>query len=143
MNIYETIELIRSQLEAGLNNDADLLFGYKVVTDPYSSLSKLVPLILIEADRTEFVNAEYGTPVAQDHHLSFTIFESAQKADFDSYKKNVNEAVKKLIDKLISINDYRVSKLIPTELSHAEAVIDSLKVTGIVLGVRVRTNWED
>ncbi|MFO7446215.1 MAG: hypothetical protein R6W90_07595 [Ignavibacteriaceae bacterium] len=144
MNIYETIDLIRIKLEEGKHNQSDLLFGYNIVIDPYSDLSKKIPLVLIEADRTEFyTHSEYGTPVAMDHYLSLTVFESAQKNEFEDYKPKVNIFVKNLVNKLMMIDDYRISKLIPEELSHNEAQIGSLKVTGVVIGIKVRTDWED
>jgi hypothetical protein len=143
MNLYETIDFIKTELEKGKNDRDDLLFGYKIITDPYADLAKNIPLLLIEGERTEFFNtAEYGTPTDLDHVLSFTVFESA-KGEHKDYKSKINVFAKNLINKLISIDDYRIRKCRPQGMSHAEMIIDSLKVTGIVIEIKIRTDWED
>jgi hypothetical protein len=143
MNLYETIDFIKTELEKGKNDRDDLLFGYNIITDPWADLSKNVPLLLIDGERTEFFNrAEYGTPTDLDHVLTFTMFESA-KGRYDEYKPKINVFAKNLIDKLISIDDHRIRKCVPQGMSHAEMIIDSLKVTGIVIEIKIRTDWED
>lgn len=143
MNLYETVGLIRNKLEEGKDNLNDLLFGYNIVVDPYLDLSKLVPLILIEGDRTEYITSEYGDPAALEQNLSLTIFESAQKESYENYKSKIYGTEKKLIKKLMTIDDIMVRRIVPGESTQSEIMLGSLKATGIVLGIKIRTNWED
>ena len=143
MNIYETTELIRTKLMDGNENESDLLFGINIEEDPYKNLSARVPFILIESDRTEFVNAEQGFIVTQDHYLALTCVVQAQSKEFTDYKGNVNQLVKNTIDKLSDITHENIQKIIPNELSHSELMIGSLKTSAVIITVIVKTYWED
>ena len=144
MNIYETIDLLKVELTEGNNVSTDLLYKVKIETNPYSDLSKKVPFVLIEADRTEFTNAEgYGHVVNQDHLLDLTCVVEAQNREFTKYKPDVNQLVKKTINKLMTIEHDDIQKIIPMELSHSELTIGALKTSAIIITVKVRTYWED
>ena len=143
MNIYETSEIIKAGLMNGTENESDLLYGVNVEVDPYRNLSARVPFVLIESDRTEFVNAEQGFVVTQDHYFSLSCVVQAQSKEFIDYKNNVNALVKNVIDKMLDITDENIQKIVPVELGHAEMMIGSLKTSAVVITVMVRTYWED
>jgi hypothetical protein len=143
MNIYETIDFIKTELEKGKNDKDDLLFGYNIITDPWTELSKKVPCLLIDGERTEFFNkAEYGTPTDLDHVLTFSMFIKAD-GNYSDYKSKINVFAKNLIDKMLTIDDYRIRKVVPQGMSHAEMELGAMKVTGIVIEIKIRTDWED
>lgn len=144
MTIYETLDLIKTGLTTGNTVSTDLLYKVNVETDPYSDLSKQVPFVLIEADKTEFTNGDgYGDVVNQDHLFSLTCVVEAQNRGFDTYKQDVNQLVKKTINKLMTITHDDIQKIIPTDMSHSELLIGALKTSAIIITVRVRTYWED
>jgi hypothetical protein len=143
MNIYETIELLKEKLEEEKYFTANLNVSYKIISDPYCDLSRFIPLVLIKAEKTKLQTSEYGIPVSQDHFISISIFESAQKSSYETYKSNINVVSREIINNLLSIDDIRIRKIIPVEMAHNEAEIDSVRCTGIVIRITVRTNWED
>jgi hypothetical protein len=143
MNIYETIEVLKTKLEEDQYFTSDLQVSYKIITDPYCDLSRLIPLILIKAEKTELLTSEFGVPFSQDHYLTISIFESAQKERYEVYKNNINTVAEKITNRLVSIDDTRIRRIIPFKIVHNETETDSVRCTGINLGVKVRTNWED
>ena len=143
MNIYESIELLKTKLTEGNKSPDDLLYKVNVLIDPESDFTNLFPLVLIEAERTDFINAAPGQVVNQDHVLSITCIESAHTEDFPAYKSKVNQIARNTINKLMTIQDDNIQKIIPAELSHSEIMISSLKTSAVVIEVKIRTYWED
>jgi len=144
MTIEETAELIKVKLNENTKNSSDLLYDVKISTDPYEPITdEDLPLVLIETDKTEFENAEQGHVVRQNHLLTATCLVLAQDIEHQEYKKEVNQLVKKTITKLMTIVDNNIHKIIPQDLSHSELTIGSLKVSGIIIGIKVSTYWED
>lgn len=144
MTIEETAELIKVKLNENTKSSSDLLYDVKISTDPYEPITdEDLPLVLIEADKTEFENAEQGHVVRQNHLLTLTCIVIAQNVEHSDYKKEVNRLTKNTITKLMTIVDNNIHKIIPQDLSHSELTIGSLKVSGIIVGVKVTTYWED
>jgi len=143
MDIYNTIDLIKTKLEEGNTGSGDLLFGVKVITDPYAELTKSVPLILLEAEKTEFQNSSQGFVVNQEHLITLSCIVSAQNLLFDRYKSAVNILARNAIEKLHLINDYKIQKIIPVEQMHSEIMMGSLKSTIVIISIKVQTYWED
>jgi len=143
MNIFETIALLKTKLETGITNSSDLMYGYKVSYDPYEKLEDKIPVVLLEADRTELLLSKYGDPYSQDHYISATAFVRAQTSAISVYKPEINLFVKNMINKLMTIDDVKIGKLMPTEFAHMETFIGSLKVSGITVTLKVNTMWED
>jgi hypothetical protein len=143
MDIYNTIQLIKTKLEEGGTNSDDLLYRISILTDSYSNLPKSVPFVLIEADKTEFVNSAQGSVISQEHYITLTCVVSAQNSSFDEYKSNVNNLAKKVIDKINTVTDYKIRKIIPIEQMHCEIMLGALKSTAVIITVKVQTYWKD
>lgn len=143
MDIYQTIELIKTKLEEDNTNSGDPLYGVSVLTDPYADLTKSVPLILMEAEKTEFINSAQGFVISQEHLITLSCIVSAQNSAFDKYKAGVNNLARNTIEKLNSITDYKIQKIIPVEQAHSEIMLGSLKSTAVIISVKVQTYWED
>jgi len=143
MDIYQAIELIKTKLEEGNTNSGSLLYGVSIITDPYDDLTKSVPLILMEAEKTDFINSAQGFVVSQEHLITFSCIVSAQNKTFSTYKSGVNNLAKNAIAKLNSIADYRIQKIIPVEQAHSEIMLGSLKATAVIISVKVQAYWED
>jgi hypothetical protein len=143
MDIYQAIELIKTKLEEGNTNSGDLLYKVNILTDPYSDLIRSVPLVLMEADKTEFLNSAQGFVVSQEHFITLSCIVSAQNSDFNLYKMAVNTLAKDTINKMMSIKDYKIQRIIPAELAHSEIMIGSLKTTAVIISAKIQTYWED
>jgi len=144
MNVYETMDFLKTGLETGIKVSTDLLYGVNILLDPYDpNLTKEVPFVLIEADNTTFTNAMLGQPTEQEHSLSFTCVVTAQNEKFISFKSDVNNLVKNTINKLITIKDDRIHRAMPTGLTHSEIILGSLKTSAVIISVKVKTYWED
>ena len=143
MDIYQTIDLIKTKLEEGNKDSGDLLYGINVLTNPYADLAKSVPLILLEAENTEFINSAQGIIVNQQHLITISCIVSAQNTAFDYSKSNVNILARNTIKKLNSITDYKIQKIISVEQAHSEIMISSLKSTAVIISIKAQTYWED
>jgi hypothetical protein len=143
MDIYQTIELIKTKLEEGNTNSGDLLYGVNILDDPYADLTRSVPLILLEGDKTEFLNSAQGFVVSQEHFITLSCIVSAQNSTFSNYKIAINNLARNAINKMITISDYKIQKIIPSELAHSEIMLGSLKTTAVIISIKVQTYWED
>lgn len=144
MTIEETIELLETELKKNTDSKNDLLYGVTIRADPYEQIeSENLPLVLIEADRTEFENAEQGYVVKQQHYLTATCIVLAHDEKHSSYKSAVNNLMKNTIKKMMTIVHDDIHKWKPEDLSHSEFMIGSFKVSAIVIGIQVTTYWED
>jgi hypothetical protein len=143
MDIYHTIELVKTKLEEGNKDSNDLLYGVNVLTDQYADLVKSVPLVLLEAEKTEFINSAQGVVISQEHFITLSCIVSAQNTTFDRYKSSVNKLAKGVIEKLNLIADYKIQKIIPLEQAHSEIMLGSLKSTAVIISVKVQTYWKD
>lgn len=144
MTIDETAELLFTELSKNTKTSSDLLYRVKVSTDPYENIdSETLPLVLIESDTTDFENAEQGYPVRQEHKITLTCIVSAQDISRKTYKAAVNNLVKNTIDKMMKIVHDDIQVIKPMGLSHSELLIGSLKVSAVIVDVRIKTYWED
>ncbi|MDR3626509.1 MAG: hypothetical protein P4L45_06735 [Ignavibacteriaceae bacterium] len=143
MDIYQTIELIQTKLEEDSTNSGGILYGINIITDPHSDLTKYVPFVLLEAEKTGFVNSAQGFVIGQEHYITLTCIVSAQNSSFDKYKSEVNSLAENVIDKINTITDYKIQKIIPVEQTHCEIMLGALKSTAIIISVKVQTYWKD
>jgi len=143
MNIYETIELLKTKLTDGSTDTEDLLYGINILTDSYSDLTKNLPAVLIEAEKTEFDNSARGYVIEQEHFLSLSCIVSAQNTSFDKFKSEVNQLAKNTIEKLNSVTDYKILNITPVEQAHCEIMIGSLKATAVIISAKIRTYWKE
>lgn len=144
MDIYETIDKIKTGLIAGSDVDTDLLYGVNVLVDPYDVLDKKVPFVLLEAEKTKFKNAEKGPVVAQTHIITISCVVTAQKITFTTFKPAAISLMKKTIEKLDTLIDGRyIQALKVTEGSYDEMMIGSLMCSGAPLIAEVDTRWKD
>lgn len=144
MTVEQTAEVLKNGLLNGNTTKGDLLYKVTIRTDPYEAIeSGDLPLVMIEPDRTEFENAEQGNVVKQNHYLTVTCIVLAQDEKHKDYKKAVNDLMKNTITKMLNIEHNNIHKWIPEDLSHSEFTISSMKASGIVVGIKVPTYWED
>ena len=143
MDIYQTLDLIKTKLEEGNTNSGDLLYGVNILDDPYADFTRSIPLILLEGEKTEFLNSAQGIVVSQEHLITLSCIVSAQNFAFSNFKSAVNNLARNAINKMNSITDYKIQKIIPAELAHSEIMLGSLKTTAVIISVKVQTYWED
>jgi hypothetical protein len=133
MDIYQTIEFIAEKIKEDQKQKSDPLYGISIETDPYTELSKLVPVVLIEAERTELITHE--------HIISFTQIVSAQTSGHKEFKSKVTLLTKKVIDKLLTINSIDISPRHPQQVFYSEIMIGSLKCSAATFDAVVKASW--
>lgn len=146
MNIIETIEYLKTNINTLTSNRSNECYGFNIKTDTTIDLSRSLPLIIIENNPTIIEQSDVkGSPLKQIHDVDiWAVVQSLKDTDHLEKQSKALKVMQEIITHLSQIEDYRIQKkVIGSYEGPNPIIIGSADCYGIVANYKITTKYFD